>query len=75
MLQESLSEYPHSLPPQSSLTRSPLRVTPYLLHRQTLELDDGSDRLDKESGLEWPPEEREDREEPTEDGGVTVPIL
>jgi hypothetical protein len=51
-----------------------LRVTPYLLHRQLLELEDGSDRDERESGLE-PPEERDDNDEPTDEGGETVPIL
>jgi hypothetical protein len=58
----------HRLPPQSILTRLPLRVTPQ--HRQdpTLESDDN------ELG-ELTPEHRLDTSEPTDEAGLTRPSL
>jgi hypothetical protein len=62
--QDSSSEYPQRDPPQSSLTRSPARVMPYLSHEQ----DERLERSETEDRVE---SDRELREEPTEDGGLS----
>lgn len=77
---EESSEYPHLEPPQSSLTLSPLRVTPQRLQLHLLpplEEEFGSLKLDNEEGEPRlsNPEDRDDRLEPTEDGGEMSRVL
>lgn len=62
--QDSSSEYPQRDPPQSSLTRSPARVIPYRSHEQeeTLEMSEPEEMVESD---------RELREEPAEDGGLS----
>lgn len=61
---DSSSEYPQRDPPQSNLTRSPARVIPYRSHEQdeTLERSEPEERVESD---------RELRDEPTEDGGLS----
>ena len=73
LLQLSLSSlYPQTRPPQSNLTRSPRRVTPYLLQVQELDEEDGGSESEESEEGEEKPEPLDETLEPTLEAGLTL---
>ena len=71
---ELSSEYPQRFPPQSILTRPPPRVRPKRWHRHCESEELELLRLDSDDGDERS-ELRDDRLDPTDEGGEMLRIL